>query len=69
MTMIFFTIIFTLLAIVCVVTFYIDSKIQKHIFNQHPKILDSFGYPYNSRGTPDTYSSEYNEAVCKLVVF
>jgi hypothetical protein len=69
MTMMVFTIIFTLLAMACVVTFYVDAKIQKHIFVHHPKLWGIFGFPLNSRGLPDTDSSEYNIAECKLAVF
>lgn len=69
--MIFFTIIFTILAMACVVTFYVDSKIQKHIFVHHPKLWEIFGFPLNSRGHVDslTGTSKYNVAECKLAVF
>ena len=44
MTVILYTITFILFAITCVLAVYLDAKIQKHIFVQHPKLWKPFGY-------------------------
>ena len=61
---------FTLFAITCMSSVFIDAKIQRHIFVNHPKLWKSFGYPTGFRWlVPSAQESEYNKASFQLASF
>lgn len=65
-----FTITFISFAIACMLSVYVDLKIQQRIFTNHPKLWKSFGFPSGFHWlTPAAEESEHVIAGFQLAEF